>query len=307
MILLITMVTETCINGSLVADANKSIALIEYDNFNHPRRLQFTNGNVTEYVYTSDGRKLSTIHTTAVSGLSVPIGSKLLLTTSTYVSTDTTEYFGNYIFENGSVSRYLFDGGYCSYAASQTAPALYFFTTDHLGNVRAVCDEAGVIRQINHYYPFGGIYADAAYNDDLQKQKYNGKELDRMHGLNFYDYGARHYDPILSQFTQVDPMAEIYYHLSPYAYCANNPINAIDPDGKIGVLIHGTWSNNDTWRDVTELQNAIDNLFNDGNIKFAFKWSGGNYRSMRTDSEMNQKYTNENVTLQFIRKNPDGE
>jgi len=53
-----------------------------------------------------------------------------------------------------------------------------------------------------------------------------------MHGLDLYDYGARQFDPIVPMFTQQDPMAEKYYYLSPYVYCANNPMNAIDPDGK---------------------------------------------------------------------------
>jgi len=67
---------------------------------------------------------------------------------------------------------------------------------------------------------------------DLQPFKYNGKEFDTMHGLNQYDYHARQYDAPSGRFTTVDPLAEKYYSISPYAYCANNPINYIDPDGK---------------------------------------------------------------------------
>ena len=50
-------------------------------------------------------------------------------------------------------------------------------------------------------------------------------------GLNLYDYGARYYDPASCRFTTMDPMAEMYYSISPYAYCANNPLNAVDPSG----------------------------------------------------------------------------
>ena len=69
--------------------------------------------------------------------------------------------------------------------------------------------------------------------DEQKKQpyKYNGKELDQKLGLNTYDYSARYFDPALPRFTTVDPMAEKYYSISPYAYVGNNPVNAIDING----------------------------------------------------------------------------
>ena len=39
------------------------------------------------------------------------------------------------------------------------------------------------------------------------------------------------YDPAIMRFTTMDPMCEKYYHLSPYAYCGNNPVNYIDLHG----------------------------------------------------------------------------
>ena len=53
-----------------------------------------------------------------------------------------------------------------------------------------------------------------------------------MHGLNTYDYGARQYIPALPSWDRIDPLAEEYYSVSPYAYCNNNPIRFIDPDGR---------------------------------------------------------------------------
>ncbi|MBP5771952.1 MAG: hypothetical protein J6W75_11490 [Bacteroidaceae bacterium] len=75
-----------------------------------------------------------------------------------------------------------------------------------------------------------------------QKFGYNGrsalgdashlkKELDRMHGLFWYDYGARRYDPAIGLFTQVDPLCEDYPHLNPYLYCAGNPVRYVDLAG----------------------------------------------------------------------------
>ena len=103
----------------------------------------------------------------------------------------------------------------------------------HLGNTDEVVDEDGYISQVTNYYPFGAPYADASatLNPSLQAYKYNGKELDNMHGLNTYDHGARQNDPVLCRWDRMDPLSEKYYSTSPYAYCVNNPVRFIDPDG----------------------------------------------------------------------------
>ena len=92
-----------------------------------------------------------------------------------------------------------------------------------------VISSTGTVEETNHYYPFGGVFA---ATNNVQPYKYNGKEFDTKNGLNWYDYGARHYDAALGRFVTVDPMSEKYYGISPYAYCVNNPIMYIDPDGK---------------------------------------------------------------------------
>ena len=93
-------------------------------------------------------------------------------------------------------------------------------------------NENGTLEQVTHYYPFGGIFGDATLNAGTQPYKYNGKEFDHTHGLDWYDYGARMYGPILLTWNAIDPLAEKYYNISPYAYCTNNPISYFDPDGK---------------------------------------------------------------------------
>lgn len=67
----------------------------------------------------------------------------------------------------------------------------------------------------------------------------NGKELDRTHGLDWYDYGARQHDPFVPGFTSLAPLCEKYYHISPYAYCGNNPILLVDPNGMDWLLSTG--------------------------------------------------------------------
>lgn len=79
-------------------------------------------------------------------------------------------------------------------------------------------------------HPASSNFSDVFATTD--RYQYSGKEFDRMNGLDLYDFHARHYDPVLGRFTTPDPLSEKYYHISPYAYCANNPINAIDPNGE---------------------------------------------------------------------------
>jgi RHS repeat-associated protein len=107
----------------------------------------------------------------------------------------------------------------------------YFYLTDYLGNNRVVANSSGIVIQKNHYYPFGMAFAEnTTAEQGVQPYKYNGKELDQMHGLNMYDYSARFYEPSIGQFSTVDPLAEKYYGWSLYAYVMNNPLKYIDPD-----------------------------------------------------------------------------
>ena len=99
---------------------------------------------------------------------------------------------------------------------------------DHQGNNRVVINSSGAVQETNHYYPFGGVF-DSTGN--VQPYKYNGKELDTAKGLNWYDYGARHYDAALGRFMTLDRFAEKYSALSPYQYGANNPICNVDVNG----------------------------------------------------------------------------
>lgn len=64
----------------------------------------------------------------------------------------------------------------------------------NVGNNRIVADAHGNVEGVNHYYPYGALMGDSR-NTGLQPYKYIGKELDRTHGLDWYDYGARHYAP----------------------------------------------------------------------------------------------------------------
>lgn len=92
------------------------------------------------------------------------------------------------------------------------------------GAIRAITvvvfNQNGSIELTNHYYPFGMTFEEGITTSE-QRYKYNGKELDHMHGLNLYDYGTRHYDAAIGRWVIGDPLAEKYYSVSPYVYCGN--------------------------------------------------------------------------------------
>ena len=114
-----------------------------------------------------------------------------------------------------------------------------------MGNVRVVADQDGNVEETNDYYPFGGLFTTST---SVQPYKYNGKELDRKNSLDWYDYGARHYDAAIGRWHVVYPMAKEYFKISPYVYCLNNPVLLVDPNGM--------WP---AWRGIRQsLNNALN-------------------------------------------------
>ena len=203
-------------NGNLTKDLNKGISTITYNVLNLPNMVTFSDGSTIAYTYGADGTKLKTVHKT---------GS----------TTTTTDYCGNVVYENGVQKLLLTDEGYVTLSDSK----YHYYLKDHQGNNRVVINQSGTVEETNHYYPFGGVFANTG---NTQPYKYNGKELDRQGGLDWYDYGARHYDVALGRWHVVDPMAEKYYLWSPYAYCLGNPVRFIDPTGMVTEIPPGFWA-----------------------------------------------------------------
>ena len=203
-------------NGALTKDLNKGISKIEYDVLDNLSCIIFNNGFKTKYVYDAGGSKLRTIHEA--------------------LTTNTTDYIGDFIFEDGKLSKYQFEGGYCSFD-SNLNPTYHYYEKDHLGSIRMVVNENGTIEQVNHYYPFGGVYGDQTYNSELQRNKYIGKEFDHTSGLDWYDHGARMYDAAKGSWDRMDYFCEKYYPSSPYISCFNNPTRYIDESGDSAIVL----------------------------------------------------------------------
>ena len=192
-------------NGNLTKDLNKGISNISYNSLSLPQVVTFSNGNTITYLYTADGRKLHTVHVT--NGTAT-----------------TTDYCGNVIYENGTQKLLLTEEGYINLNSPTT---YYYYLKDHQGNNRVVLSSSGTVMETNHYYPFGGVFSIS----NVQPYKYNGKEQDTKAGLNWYDYGARHYDAALGRFMTQDRFAEKYSSLSSYQYGANSPVCNVDVNG----------------------------------------------------------------------------
>lgn len=113
-----------------------------------------------------------------------------------------------------------------------------WYLKDHLGNNRVLADGNGNSIGVNDYDPFGEsiqVASSSGVNPfplggTESPYKYGGKEWNEW--ASTYDYEARYHSPGFHRFTMMDPLAEKYYGVSPYIYCASNPIKLFDPDGR---------------------------------------------------------------------------
>lgn len=224
-------------NGNMTKDLNKGIDTIRYNLLNLPQEIVFANGDRSLYKYNATGTKYQVIHYTHIDTELNPVQGngeaqyKIL----------TYDYDGSYVYRDHYFNMLMTPGGYVHF--NEFTGEICFYAKDHLGNNRATyyvtpITELGVlVKDINNYYPFGmefnekPVVFNVGFNPELDFT-YNGKESQTMHGLNMMDYGARFIDMANPGWIGVDPLAEKYYSISPYAYCAGNPVNRIDPDGK---------------------------------------------------------------------------
>ncbi|MCK9400688.1 MAG: RHS repeat-associated core domain-containing protein [Bacteroidales bacterium] len=145
---------------------------------------------------------------------------------------ETTDYSGMFVYKDQHIDFILTSEGRLKWDDHDEIFYAEYFIKDHLGNVRSVVSsDPEIPSTINgtDYYPFGMEIP--VYGDNDNQIKYNSKELQTEADLDWYDYGARFYDPVLARWHSVDPMAEKSRRWSPYTYCMNNPIRFIDPDG----------------------------------------------------------------------------
>jgi RHS repeat-associated protein len=197
-------------NGNAITVPHKQISNITYNYLNLPSQITVGGQNIS-YLYDASGNKLKK---TFGSVNSYYQGNVLKINDQTFVQT--------------GEGRMVYD-------MSNARWGYEYDLKDHLGNTRISfsADNATIsLLQTKDYYPFGMEMANSIVNLPATKYLYNGKELQDEGGLDWYDYCARYYDPTIGRWHTVDPLAEKYFNVSPYAYAANNPVLFIDPNGQ---------------------------------------------------------------------------
>jgi RHS repeat-associated protein len=241
--------------GNMTQDLNKHITEIKYNHLNLPVRIRFANGGEINYLYDAMGVKVRKfVHE---QGYNVSV----------------TDYLNGFQYSNEVLQFFPHIEGYVQFyreglengntnqgnngAPLQEGYSYVYQFKDHLGNNRLnfTLNREGTLSILSedHYYPFGMKHP---YNNDKRdwtlirieniptpfvlqvpnsgyQYKFNGKEWQDELGLNFYDYGARNYDPTIGRWMNVDPLAEANRRWTPYRYGYNNPLVFIDPDGML--------------------------------------------------------------------------
>ena len=206
-------------DGNMTFDGRTGMSLT-WNDLGLVKKVSLNDTDLVNYSYLADGTKVS-----ALDG----DGDGLL-------------YMGSLIYRKTGSNISLESAGFAGgrFVARETSPGVssmvpMIHVTDHLGSVRAVVDGvSGEVVETNDYYPFGSRWiTTAGLTDQTNRFRYNSKEEQFRFGTPYIDYGARQYDPILGRWFAQDPLSEKYYSISPYAFCANNPVKYLDPDGEI--------------------------------------------------------------------------
>ena len=198
-----------------------------------------------------------------------------------------------------------------------TPSGALIYVTDHLGSVRAVVEgTAGDVLMAADYSAYGGRsdvqaggFAPAAVPEGITlRDAFSGKEDQGPDfSLPWLDFGARAYSPALRRWMVPDPLGEKYPAVSPYAYCAGDPVNYVDPTGekrrvvinkaKKTITVNATYfvPHMDT-RLYRSMKSALS-IYNKKFTNFKYNYEGTEY-SVRFNLKMSSYYQKKTIITQ---------
>ena len=237
-------------NGNLTRDGLSTLD-IDYNDRNLTSRISSGGATLAEYEYLADGTKLRALDG---GGNGYQYRGSLIYTQTAGQTGSPAITLDCAVTSAGRIVRENTDDGSSTYKVQH-------YLRDHLGSVRSVIDgDTGTVIETNDYYPFGkriqvtapvsepvggSLYAaepvvapvapatSVASTSSPNRWRFSGKEDQSFLGASIplLDFGARMYNPAIARWTASDPMSEKYYGISPYVYCANNPILFTDIAG----------------------------------------------------------------------------
>lgn len=211
--------------------------------------FKFDRGGEITYRNDGEGRRMEVTH--RISSASASLAGKPV-PSAAYKTVLKRKYIDHFVYRNDTLEYILTPTGYIDRDGNY-----YHYQKDSRGSVRTVLDGAGLVVERNDYYPYGMLMD--GVSKSVQPYKFGGKELDRIGGINHYDFHARQLQLPIPHFYQQDPYADKYPHLSPYLYCAGNPLRYVDPSGKIVINNNGIVFN----QRLGEVRNYIGQPFKD--------------------------------------------
>ncbi len=179
---------------------------------------------------------------------------------------------------------------------------IYYFHPDHLGTTTFLTDANGDCYQFFLNLPFGETMAEqkSITQNYATPYKFTGKELDEETGL--YYFGARYYAPRESIWLSTDPLAEKYPSFSPYAYCLNNPIKFVDPDGR-APMDH--WQlNNQGKLELIKKTNDNFNVFFDEKGNKLFQTNQVSNEGLKWSTKLDEYFNKVNTVFLEIANEP---
>lgn len=246
---------------------------IYYNDLGLPKKYTRNGTTLAYYSYLADGTKVSALNENG-NGI-------IYLGSSTYRKNGNSLDIESVGWEGGKIVAFR------NYLTNTLRYIPVLYNTDHLGSVRAAIDgETGIAAERSNYSPYGaqnhlgtaGLFQNnAALRDHFESKEDQGGIL----GEPFLDFGTRVYNPATKRWYTPDPMGEKYYSLSPYIFCASNPLNYIDKEGNDIVIAGKNKSSITVKTDLIDYTADVSKIGIDWGGKYEL--SGTEYLSVALD------------------------